>query len=105
MKEVWQVTWSANVNHRYTHIEELKEDLFEKKILFSSREKAEEYVEIYFKRIAEDRLRVLIEFDDEFGTGSEWEKRKAKKVQWDDVSQDFIDLHEHWCKDVRATTY
>ena len=105
MEEVWQVAWSDNVIHSYPHIEELKEDLFEKKILFSSREKAEGYVEIYFKRIAEDRLKSMIDFDDELGAGSEWNDRKAKKVQWDNVSQDFIDLHERWGGDMRATSY
>ena len=106
-KEVWKVQWDSHLNSysRFDEILDLKEDLFLMRILFSSREKAEEYVETYFNMIAEVILKNLIEGDEDDGEESEWNNRKAKKVQWDNVDQEFIDRHEYYSEDMRATTY
>ncbi len=107
MKNVWQVTWNMYLNS-LDNVKELldetyKDDIMMRHILFTTREKAEEYVEKVSKKIAEVILIEQINDSEDEDEKGEWESRSYEKVRWDEASEEKLDQHEH--DKITATTY
>ena len=107
MNVVWQVTWNAHLD-RYNGVKELlnetfKDDMICLSILFTTREKAEEYVEKVSKKIASAVLVDLINFSEDESEKSEWKSRSYEKVRWDEASEEKLDQHER--HKTTSTTY
>lgn len=106
---VWKIKWNTSLTS-FGGVRELLDEtytddisnMFFKDIFFTTREKAEKYVEKVSKNIASAILIDQINESNE-NEKSKWESRSYEKVRWDEASQEKLDQHEK--VKMTSTTY